>query len=544
MPPASVAIHNARVYPLTRGLDRVDAISWVEDRIVSVGPWSEVEKTCGAHTEVIDGNGLTVLPGFTDSHAHLDSLGRMLTDINLSGVHSFDELLVKISDRVKKAKPGEWVIGRGWDHTLWPSRAFPSHEKLSQLAPQNPVWLYRRDGHSGLANAAALTAAKITAATPNPPGGEIVRHPTTQEPTGILIDLAMNLMDKVIPPARVEHFQRWLLNAQEECIKHGLTSVHDAGVTATYLEAVKAMVRQGLQKIRIYGMYYHPNLDEMEKYIQQNTPYQNYGKGNVLSVRALKFYMDGSLGSRSAWMFNPYFDRPTDDQGRPYCGLPFISAERLTSLAAAAIKKGFQVCVHAIGDRANHETLNALHEAISNSEPGDYRPRIEHVQFIRPADIPRFGILRIIPSVQPSHAIADRKTVPERLGKESFDGAYPWKSLLKSNARMIAGSDFPFERVSPLWTYYCAVTRQDSTGQPKDGWMPQERLSPLEAIRAITTDPAYAAFEENERGTLAPGKFADITLLSDDILAGDIRSVLRTEVAGTIIGGTFYYRNF
>jgi hypothetical protein len=282
----------------------------------------------------------------------------------------------------------------------------------------------------------------------------------------------------------------------------------------------------------------------MAKYIAHNAPYQNYGKGNLFSLRALKFYMDGSLGSRSAWMFQPYFDRPTDERGNPYTGLPLFDRERLSALTHAAIQKGFQVCVHAIGDRATHETLNALQEALSNSESGDYRLRIEHVQFVRPSDIPRFGILRIIPSVQPSHAIADRKTVADRFGKESFEGAYPWKSFLNAGAHLIAGSDFPFERVSPLWTFYCTVTRQDSMGQPKAGWMPHERLSQEEAIRALTYEPAYAAFEENDRGTLAPGKLADLTILSDDILANDVRAVLRAEVAGTVIGGTFVYRTF
>jgi predicted amidohydrolase YtcJ len=544
MVPATYALRNARIYPLVSGLECVDSVAWGADRIVACGAWPQVEGACSPATHVIDAHGLTVLPGITDAHLHLDSLGRTVSQPNLSGVRSFEELVLRVVERIRKSKPGEWIVGRGWDHTLWPGRSFPTHEKLSQVSAQNPVWLYRRDGHSGLANAAALARAGINADTPDPPGGEILRAPGSRQPTGILIDGAIQVMERVLPAPTQEQLQRWILEGQEECLRHGLTGVHDAGVTASYLEAAKSLVRQGLLKIRIYGMHYSPDLQAMEEYIRRNSPFQIYGRGNLLSMRALKFYLDGSLGSRSAWMFEPYADRPRDDRGNPYSGLPLVTPQRLASIAELATQKGFQVCVHAIGDRANHEALNALQAALSRSDPGDRRHRIEHAQFVSPSDIERFRVLGVIASMQPSHAVSDRVTVAERFGTADPQGAYAWKSFVKNEVHLASGSDAPFERVSPLWTYFCSVTRQDSTGSPAAGWMPQERLSPLEAVRSMTIEPAYAAFEEKDRGTIAPGKLADLTVLSSDILGEDVRSVLRADVVATVIGGTIAHGHF
>lgn len=536
--PADVVLKNGRIYTLsTVQPDPQQAICWAKNRILAVGSDDAVRPHTTSRTEVIDLKGAVVVPGLTDSHAHLEGLGRMLDEVNLLGVPSFEALSEKVAERAARSTPGEWILGRGWDPGYWPGRRFPGHGSLSRLTPNNPVWLKRKDGHSGLANQRALEIVGIGRNTPDPDGGQILRD-DQGNPTGVLTEHAMQLVERCLPKPTTSDYQRWFTLAQEECAKHGLTGVHDAGITAGALEALKVMVREEMLGIRLYGMFWAPDVDHIARFAQKQTPFVRFGREGLLTLRAIKLYMDGSLGSRSAWMLNPYLDAGGSD----YVGLNLLPVEKLVEIGQEAVLRGYQVCTHAIGDRANREALNAYETILSELVEGDHRLRIEHAQFVHPADIPRFGELGVIASVQPSHAVADMRMVTERLGPAGHPGAYPWRRLVDTRARVPLGSDFPVEKASPLWTLYCAVTRQDAAGRPPGGWMPEMCLTPREALLGMTREAAFASFQEDDLGTLASGNLADMTILSHDVLTLQTGDILRTEVLGTVIGGKFRFR--
>jgi predicted amidohydrolase YtcJ len=541
--PADVVLKNGRIHTLSPGPPKPQrALCWAKNRILAVGDESAVDPHTTWRSEVIDLKGAVVVPGLTDSHAHLEGLGRMLDDVNLLGVPSLEALCEKVADRAAVSRPGEWIQGRGWDPSQWPGRRLPVHAPLSRLTPHNPVWLKRRDGHSGFANQRALEIAGIGRNTPDPDGGRILRD-DKGDPTGVLVELAMGLVEQRLPKSTTADYQRWFTLAQDECAKQGLTCVHDAGITAGALEALKVMVREEMLSIRLYGMFWAPDPEQIAKFAQRQTPFVRLGREGLLTLRAIKLYMDGSLGSRSAWMLNPYHDVPVGPDGSPNVGMNLLAVDRLMEIAQEAILRGYQVCTHAIGDRANREVLNAYEMILSELVEGDHRPRIEHAQFLDPADIPRFGSLGVVASVQPSHAVGDMKLVPERLGPAGHTGGYAWRKLADAGAHVALGSDFPVEKVSPLWTLYCAVARQDAAGRPPGGWMPEMRLTARESLLGMTREAAYASFQEEDLGAIAPGFLADLTILSDDILAIAPGDMLRTEVLGTVVGGKFRYRS-
>jgi len=539
-PPADVILSNGRIHTL-RDADPKRCIAWTQNKILAVGTDDDMQPYRNWRTEVIDLKGATVVPGFTDCHAHLEGLGRMLDDLNLLGVSSVEAIAQKVGERAGRAVPGEWITGRGWDPSTWPGRRAPVHGPLSALTPHNPVWLKRRDGHSGLANQRALEVAGIRRDTPDPEGGQIVRD-ASGEPTGVLTDNAMLLLERKMPTATIADYQRWFTLAQEHCLKQGLTGIHDAGITATALEALKIMVREEMLHLRLYGVFYSPDPEQTARFAQRQTPFVRFGRQGLLTLRAIKLYMDGSLGSHTAWMLKPYHDKPKGQDGQPYVGLNLLTPDRLIELAQEAVLRGYQVCTHAIGDRAVRETLNAYELILQELVEGDHRLRVEHAQLVDPGDIPRFGSLTVIASVQPSHAVADMKTVADRLGPSGHPGAYPWRSLVDSGAKLALGSDFPFEKASPLWSFYCAITRQDASGKPRDGWMPQMRLTRAEALHGLTLGAAYASYQEEDLGMIAPGFLADLTILSSDLLSIPEPEILRTDVLATVVGGKFMHR--
>lgn len=555
--PATVFV-DANIYTLDPDRPRAEALAIQDGRILAIGSRDEVLAGRGDDIETVALEGRTVLPGLIDAHCHMAGLGSFaLGRLDLSATRSFDELLAAVAERAKAARPGEWILGGRWDHESWPDKRLPTHEKLSAITPNNPVWLTRVDGHAGLANAAAMSAANVSRETPHPEGGEIVRD-ARGEPTGLLVD---NAMDRITPhiAGQVAGFADLVLKAQEICLSYGLTGVHDAGVSPAEATVYQRLAESGALKIRVYAMIHGAQAAEY---------FKTHGitVSPLVTVRAAKLYADGALGSRGAWLLAPYNDRPTDDAGRPYVGLAVTPPEEIRRMALDGLRRGYQVCTHAIGDRGNRETLDAYEAAlasvaadVSAGQPPpqgadadaprraalgvvDHRFRIEHAQVLSPADIPRFSRLGVVASMQPTHCTSDMRWVVDRVGGERARGAYAWAALLRSGARIAAGSDFPVESANPMLGLHAAVTRQTVEGLPVGGWRPEQRLTREEALRACTLDAAYAAFQESELGSLSAGKLADFIVLDRDILTCDVSEIARARVLRTYVSGREVYR--
>jgi len=531
--PPEVIYVNGNIYTLDAARARAAALGVAGDRIVAVGSNAEVRRLVQPRTKICDLGGRTVLPGLIDAHCHVASLGSFgLGRIDLSSVRSYDDVVSAIAARVKTAKPGEWIVGGRWDHESWPGRKLPTHHKLSEVSPDNPVWLTRVDGHAGLANAAAMKLAGITGDTPNPPGGEIIRD-DKGDPTGIFVDNAEDLIEQRVDAA-VADTAELILKAQEMCLSVGLTGVHDAYVVPAEVEVYRQLADSGRLELRVYALVAgHAAI----------AYFKEHGKliGDRLTVRAAKLFADGALGSRGAWLLEPYSDRPTDADGNPYTGLMVTKPEFIRMVAEDGLLNGYQVCTHAIGDRGNREVLNAYALALSRRPRQDHRFRIEHAQVLSLEDIPRFAKLGVIPSMQPTHCTSDMRWVYARVGKRRAAGAYAWAKLLRTGVRIPAGSDFPVESHNPFFGIYAAVTRQNHVGEPSGGWQPEDRMSRAEALRAFTLDAAYAAFEEANKGSLEVGKLADFIVIDRDIMTCEPRAILETKVLQTVIGGEKVY---
>lgn len=525
---------NGTIYTQDPSQPVVRAIAVKSGVIVKIG--DEAKSLKGT---VIDLGGATVVPGLVDAHGHVANLGGLLKRIDLRETKSYDEVVQRVAERVKAAKPGEWITGRGWNQESWKESALPTHDKLSAVSPNNPVWLGRVDGHAGLANKKAMEMAGITSETANPKGGEVIKD-KNGEPTGVLVDHAMGYMSAVLPGSTRESVKEQILDAQEACLKAGLTEVHDAGCGSEYLRAYEELAREGKLKMRFYVMI-GGSPDWIIDYISKNPV--RVGKGsNLLTIRAIKMMADGALGSRGAMLLEPYEDRPTDDIGNPYHGLETIDRAALKRVGIEALMRGWQLCVHAIGDRGNREVLDAFEAALAQVPVKDHRFRVEHAQITHPDDIKRFAKLGVVASMQPTHATSDMWMAEKRLGKRRLDGAYAWQKFLKSGAVVASGSDFPVESEKPLWGLYAAITRQDHDGKPEGGWLPHERLSPAEALHSFTAACAYAGFSEAWKGRLIPGQAADFVVLSKDVLAAEPKELLKTEVLYTVVNGQVAFR--
>ncbi len=522
---------NANIYTVDARQPRAQALAVRGERLAAVGSNEKVRALVppGGTTRVVDAGGLTVVPGLIDAHGHMLGLGQSLERLDLREAASPDEVARLVRKQAARRRPGEWIQGRGWDQNKWPGKEFPTHDPISAAAPENPVYLTRVDGHAGWVNRKALELAGVSAATADPPGGRLIRGPDGV-PTGVLVDRAQGLVTSKIPTSGPRQIQDALARAAQECVRLGLTGVHDAGVSMEIITAYKELIAENKMPLRVYAMIRGPSAT-LDEYFQRG-PEVNYGGGR-LTVRSIKLGVDGALGSRGAALLEPYTDEPGNR------GLITLAPSQMIQVCEHALERGFQVNTHAIGDRGNRIALDDYEAAFLGRKeyPRDHRFRIEHAQVLAPDDIPRLGRLGVIASMQGTHATSDMPWAEARLGRERARGAYAWQALLKSGARLANGSDFPVEAVNPLWGFYASITRQDHAGQPAGGWFADQRLSREEALRSFTLDAAYAAFEERDKGSLEPGKLADFIVLSRDIMTIPPADVLKTEVVRTVVGG-------
>lgn len=512
----------ADLQPIDRG-----AIVVRDGKIAWVGP--EASLPAIENATVLDASGMTVLPGLVDAHAHVAGLGAALDTVDLVGTRSLDQVVAHIRASAADAPQGEWILGRGWDQNDWPVKEFPTSASLDAAVGDRPVWVRRIDGHAALASTAAMRAARITAATPDPPGGKIVRD-ASGKPTGVFVDAAMDLVEPLIPPpSRTERRSR-ILEATNAIAAKGLTGVHDAGVDQDTIQLMREMVDSGELRIRIYAML--GDDEELLRYWLGRGPLVDYG--NLLTVRSVKLYADGALGSRGAALLAPYSDDPDNR------GLTISNEDHVRERAARALAAGFQVGTHAIGDYGVRMVLDAYQGAGVRPE---HRFRIEHLQVVAPEDFSRVASMNVIASMQPTHATSDMPWAEDRLGSDRLRGAYAWRTVLDAGGRLALGSDFPVEEVDPLLGLYAAVTRQDLDGNPAGGWFADQRLTIREAIRGFTLDAAYAAFEEDRRGTIEEGKFADFTIVQPDPTEVAPSAIPRTSVRYTIVNGKVAYQS-
>ena len=543
---ADLLLINGTIITLDDNLPDGQALAVKDGKILAVGNEAGLAPYKDEHTVVIDLAGKTAIPGFFEGHGHFMGLGKTRMQLRLNGAANWDEIEAMVAQAVKTAQPGEWIIGRGWHQDKWNRPPMPSisglpHNKnLSYIAPDNPVWLDHASGHSGIANQKAMELARITDTSPDPEGGEIVRD-KKGFPIGVFRENAMNPFDSAIEAyldsRTPEQIQRdryeQLVTAYEECLSKGITSFCDAGEPFEIIDFFKKVADRNALGVRLYVMISEPN-DSLRGRLNE---YRIIGAGdNHLTVRAIKRIFDGALGSHGAWLLEPYDDLPSST------GLNTETIEDMRATAKIAIENGFQLCTHAIGDRANREALDIYEEAFaSHPSKTDLRWRIEHAQHISEQDIPRFGTLGVIAAMQGIHCPSDGPWVPSRIGDDrAKEGAYVWHKLMLSGALIVNGTDVPVEDVAPLPCIYASVTRRMNNGEQ---FYPDQCMSRLQALKSYTINPAFAAFEENLKGTLTPGKLADITVLSNNILTCPAEDILNTTVDYTFVGGKLMYRN-
>lgn len=548
--PADLILRNGKVVTLDGAVPEASAVAVRAGRIAAVGPDAEITKLAGPQTRVIDLAGRLAIPGFIEGHGHFTGVGEFRMNLNLREARTWDDIVDQVARAAKSAKPGEWIIGRGWHQSKW-SKApepntdgFPVHAALSKVSPNNPVVLRHASGHASFVNEAAMKASGIDTKTPDPSGGHIMKD-KAGNPTGLLQERAAGLTSKAYAAwrekrsvaDRMAEARRIVDLASEECLSKGITSFQDAGSPFETIDLLKSMADSKSLKLRLWVMMRVPNSQLAARAAQ----YRMIGAGdNTLTVRAVKRAIDGALGPRGAWLLEPYSDLPP---GAPNpAGLNTDDPAEIRETAEIAIKNGLQLCVHAIGDRANRETLNIFEDAFrKNPDKKDLRWRVEHAQHISAADIPRFGKLGVIAAMQAIHCTSDAPYVLARLGAaRAEEGAYVWQKLMRSGAVVTNGTDAPVEDVSPLASYYATVSRKLKDGSR---FFPDQRMSRMEALKSYTVQNAYAAFEEDLKGSLSPGKLADITVLSRDILTIPEDDILLTDVVYTIVGGNVRYEN-
>jgi predicted amidohydrolase YtcJ len=542
---ADVVLVNGNIYTVSGNQPHAEAIAVKGGRIVFVGSNDDAKKIHAAR--VIDFGGKTVVPGLTDSHCHIFGIGERELTLNLEGTNTLEEFLARVGQRATKTEPGKWITGRGWIETFWKPAQFPTREDLDKVAPGNPVFLTRADGHAAVANSAALKIAKIDRNTPDPFGGEILKDKTTGEPTGMFLDNAMELVEKNIPkPTPAEREQALLTGINRE-IGLGWCEIQNAGSHKDDIDLIKKVYFDAKAKIRFVNCVYGPGPDA-QNFLSEGAIINGFD--HHFTQRTIKVIFDGALGSRGAALLKPYSDAPETS------GYLTEKPEDLSPMFEEALRQGIQVETHAIGDRANRTILDLYQAAFKAVPPNERkvdppRWRVEHAQIVDPADLPRFAKLGVIPSMQPSHAISDLFFAPKRLGMERLAGAYAWQSFLKSGCIICGGSDAPVERGEPMIEFYAAVSRKplpersaglSDEALAKAGWHPEQKVSREQALKMFTIWPAYAAFEENDKGSIEVGKLADFTVLSNDIMKIPEPEILKTRCEATIIGGEVVFQ--
>jgi predicted amidohydrolase YtcJ len=529
--PADLIVTNARIYTVDDSRPGVSAMAVRDGKIAFTGSVREAMALKGAQTRVLDLGGRTVIPGMVDAHAHLLGLGQALRTVSLVGAKSFDEVIARVVARAKDVPAGQWMVGRGWDQNDWGDTRFPTHEALTRALPNHPVYLTRVDGHAGLANAAAMRVANVTAASKDPSGGKVERT-ASGDPTGVFIDNAQSLVERSIPASTREETRQAIRAAIRESQRWGLVGLHDAGESRATIDLMEEMAKAGEIPFRLYVMVGDDSA-AVAHYLARGPQAGLYD--NHRWIRSIKLYADGALGSRGAALLEPYNDDANNK------GLLLSAPAHIQEVATRALKAGFQVNSHAIGDRGNRVVLDAYDAALKANPTADHRFRVEHAQVIHHDDIPRFAELGVIPSMQAVHQTSDMYWAGTRLGSGRLLGAYAWRSLLNTGIVIPNGSDFPVEEVNPLLSFHSAVARQDADNWPTGGWLPEQKMTREEALKSMTIWPAFAAFQESTMGSLTAGKLADFVVLDRDIMTVADRDILGTSVIATYIGGKAVY---
>lgn len=540
--PAELVLTNGKIVTVETAGSQAQAVAVRGDRIVALGSSAEVKRHIGPSTQVIDLRGQLVIPGFIEGHGHFTGVGTAELQLKLMKTQSWDEIVAMVAEAVKTAKPGQWIRGRGWHQEKWGTKpqpnveGFPTHHSLSAVSPNNPVYLTHASGHASFANAKAMELSGVTDSTPNPAGGDVLRD-ALGKAIGVFRETASRLIRPGTGETRTREEEaararRILELASQEVLSKGITSFQDAGSSFSDVDLMKIMIDEGKVGVRLWIMIRQSNDALAQNLAKYRTV--DYANG-MLTVRGIKKSIDGALGSRGAWLLEPYSDKPGDT------GHNTTSIEEIREASRLAVQHGYQMCVHAIGDRANRETLDIFEEAFkANPDKKDLRWRIEHAQHIHPSDIPRFGKLGVIASMQGVHCTSDAPYVPARLGaKRSAEGAYVWQRLLKSGAVVSNGTDAPVEDVDPIASFYSTVSRKLPDGSV---FYAAQRMNRGEALRSYTLNAAIAAFEENSKGSLKVGKYADMVVLSQDIMTIPEAQIPKTQVVYTIVGGKIRYK--
>ncbi len=528
--PTTLVIDNINGYTFDneRQLQQFQSIAIKDGVVMATG--DEQLSLAYPDAEKIDGQGKTLIPGITDAHGHVSTLGYTLLTVDIRNLDSAAQAAQKVAEYAAKNPALTWIQGRGWNQVLWPEKQFPSAAILDAQISDRPVWLERIDGHAGWANSQTLALAGITKETLSPPGGEIIRDSSGQ-PTGVLIDNAMNLVTRVIPSPNNNEISLALDTVSQHLLSLGITSTHDAGVSAAEHKLYRQIADQGDMQVRIYGMLASTNEDIEEALAAgHSVDAQDY-----YSVRSIKVYTDGALGSRGAAMLEPYADRAG------HTGLLLTSREQLRHLFEKAITADFQVAIHAIGDKGNRIGLDEVEHAYATVGGRHLRHRIEHSQIVSLDDIARFKALDVIPSMQPTHATSDMNMAEDRIGAERLKGAYAWRSFLDQGSRVVSGSDYPIELANPFHGIHAAVTRQDQNNMPAGGWIAEEAMTLEEVMRSFTIDAAWAAHQEDRLGGLTAGKWADFIILDRDIFHIEPKTLWQTQVLETWVAGKRVY---
>jgi predicted amidohydrolase YtcJ len=544
-PPADMVILGGKIYTVNDTQPVVEAVVVRGDKIEFAGAEAEARKWIGDSTQVIDLKGKIMIPGLVEGHGHFMGVGYNELDLDLMSTTSYDEIIAKVKEAASKAQPGQWILGRGWHQDKWDVKptdmvkGFPVHDQLSEVSPNNPVFLNHASGHMSLANAKAMELAGVNQLSVeslvkiDDEGGEVIRD-KNGNPTGLFNENAEDLIWRVVPKSDEVRSKQAFELAVQACHKNGITSFHDAGIGREVIELFKTMKNEGKLGVRIYAMVTGWDRDLVHEWLKKGP---EVDPNHLLTIRSIKLNCDGALGSRGAWLLEPYTDR------KDFYGMATLSMDTVLATSRKALKAGFQVCAHAIGDRANREILDRYQTAFTeNPTVTDHRFRIEHAQHLNPNDIPRFAELNVIPAMQAIHMSSDRPWAIDRLGeKRIVEGAYMWQTLLKSGVKIVNGTDAPVEPLNPLPSFYASVTRMTLKGQPEGGYEPKEKMTREQALRSYTLDAAYGAFEEKIKGSIEVGKLADFTILSKDIMTISAAEILTTEFNMTIVGGKVVY---
>ena len=539
---ADLIIENGTIYTMNDLNPIIEAVAVKNGKIIGLGSKSHIKSFKSKNTKILDLKGYTMTPGLIEGHGHFMGLGYSKMRLDLSTVANYNELVDMVADAVSNAKPGEWILGRGWHQSKWDTKpldlvkGFQTHNKLSQVSPDNPVWLKHASGHAAFGNAKAMEIAGVTAETEFGFGGEIIKD-LKGNPTGVFNERAQGLVSRYVEEEGDGESQRALQLAVKECLENGITSFQDAGSGTDAINSIREGLSKGELKVRLYVMLTSRDPELLKAWYKKGP---EIGTGNdYLTIRSIKLNADGALGSRGAWLLDDYRDRPG------HFGMATQSMEYVYEVSKDGLANGFQVNTHAIGDRANREVLDQ-YQKVFNERPElalDHRWRIEHAQHIDPLDIPRFGKMGVIPSIQGIHMSSDRPWAIDRLGEKRIkDSAYVWRDLINTGAIIINGTDVPVEPINPIASLYASSTRQTLSGSPLGGYEPYQKMTRLEALKSYTINAAHGAFEEDIKGTIDIGKYADFTIFSQNIITVPDDQLLNTKIKYTIINGEIEYQ--